>query len=123
MDRKELSRKYRQAPRPMGVFRVSHKESGRWLIGASLDVPAMLNRQRFQLEAGSHPNATLQREWRQFGAEAFAFETLDLLAPREEPGWDPAADLRTLEALWRERLRQLYGPGYHAGVPAREGRA
>ena len=33
----------------------------------------MLNRQRFQLDMGSHPNAALQRDWRQFGAEGFAF--------------------------------------------------
>jgi hypothetical protein len=113
MDRKALLRQYRESPRPMGVFRVCHKQSGRWYIGASLDVPAMLNRQRFQLEAGTHPNPALQREWKRLGAEAFAFETLDTLAPPDAPGYDPKPDLRTLEALWHERLTSLYGAGYH----------
>ena len=113
MDRKALLRRYKETRRPMGVFRVCNKQSGRWFIGASVDVPAMLNRQRFQLEVGSHPNPALQREWKQLGADAFAFETLDLLAPPDEPGYDPRSDLRTLEAMWRERLTGLYGTGYH----------
>ena len=97
----------------MGVFRVCHKDSGRWFIGASLDVPAALSRQRFQLDMGTHPNPALQREWRRFGAGAFAFETLELLAPSGRPGGDPKPDLRRLEALWRRRLHELYGAGYH----------
>lgn len=114
MDRKkELKRQYAETARPMGVFRVCHKDSNRWYIGASLDVPAMLNRQRFQLDAGSHPNPSLQRDWKRFGADAFAFETLDRLEPRDAPGWDPRPDLRTLEAMWHSRLTQLYGAGYH----------
>jgi hypothetical protein len=113
MDRRALQRQYRETRRPMGVFRVCNKQSGRWFIGASVDVPAMLNRQRFQLEMGSHPNPALQREWKQLGADAFAFETLDQLTLPEDPAYDPKPDLRTLEVLWRERLGALYGPGYH----------
>lgn len=113
MDRKELKRHYLETPRPMGIFRVCHKDTNRWYIGASLDVPAMLNRQRFQLEMGSHPNPTLQRDWKRHGADAFAFETLDLLKPSEDPAHDHKPELRTLESLWHTRLRELYGPGYH----------
>lgn len=113
MDRKALQREYKETARPMGVFRVCNKQSNRWFIGASLDVPAMLNRQRFQLDMGSHPNPALQRDWKALGADAFAFETLDLLTPPAKPGYDPKADLRTLEAMWRTRLHELYGPGYH----------
>ncbi len=115
MDRKkQLKREYLETARPMGIFRVCHKDSNRWYIGASLDVPAMLNRQRFQLDAGSHPNGALQRDWKRLGADAFAFETLDRLEPpKDQPGYDPRKDLRTLEAMWHERLRALYGAGYH----------
>jgi hypothetical protein len=114
MNRKELQRQYKETRRPMGVFRVRNLRTGRWFLGASADVPAMLNRQRFQLDAGSHPNPALQRDWKDLGAEAFAFESLDLLAPPEnEPGYEPQGDLRALEAMWREKLRQTEGPGYH----------
>jgi hypothetical protein len=85
-----------------------------WFLGTSVDVPAMLNRQRFQLDAGSHPNPALQRDWKQLGAAAFVFETLDLLTPPEDdPAYTPHGDLKTLEAMWRERLLETDGPGYH----------
>ena len=114
MDRKELLREYKQTPRPMGVFRVSNKRNDRWYIGASLDVTAMLNRQRFQLDAGSHPNHALQSDWKRLGADAFTFEALDRLEPpADQPGYDPRRDLRALESMWHERLRALYGAGYH----------
>lgn len=114
MDRKELKRTYKESPRTLGVFRVSNKQNERWYIGASLDVPAMLNRQRFQLDNGSHPNPNLQRDWRRFGAEAFVLETLDTLTPPEGvTAWDPRKELQALEAMWHERLKQLYGRGYH----------
>jgi hypothetical protein len=102
-----------EATRDAGVFRICHKSSGRWFIGACLDVPAALRRQRFHLEVGSHPNGALQREWKIEGAAAFAFETLATLVPPARTGTDPRPELRRLEALWHGRLRALYGAGYH----------
>jgi hypothetical protein len=112
MDRKELTRAYKETPRPMGVFRVRNLLNGKSLLGVSLDLPAMLNRQRFQLAAGGHPDRALQQDWRECGPDAFEFETLDTLAPSKEPGRDPAADLRELERLWLERLGRPGQPGY-----------
>lgn len=80
-------------------------------MGSSVDLPAMLNRTRFQLELASHPNRALQRDWDELGGEAFEFGVLDTLEPREEPGHDPSDDLRELEDLWVDRLsaeRDLY---------------
>lgn len=113
-DRKAKKREYLETPRTVGLFRVCHRDTGRWYIGTSADVPAMLNRQRFQLDNGSHPNPNLQRDWRRFGAEAFVLETLDTLTPPEGvTAWDPRKELQALEAMWHERLKQLYGRGYH----------
>lgn len=112
MDRKARIRAYRESPRPMGVFRVRNTRNGRSLIGSSVDVPAMLNRQRFQLGAGGHPDRALQRDWGAFGPEAFEFETLDTLQPPDEPDYDPAVDLRMLEELWLEKLGRPGERGY-----------
>jgi hypothetical protein len=73
MDRKELIRQYKETPRPMGVFRVHNTVADRSFVGTSRDLPSMLNRQRFQLEHGSHPNRELQEDWDRLGAAAFAF--------------------------------------------------
>ena len=40
MDRKALIRQYKDAPRPMGVYRIHNTTTGQFLIGTSLDAPA-----------------------------------------------------------------------------------
>ena len=112
-DRRELKRQYRETARPMGVYRVRAVGIGTSFVGTSVDVAAMLNRQRFQLETGMHPDRELQADWDRIGADGFSFEMLDTLEPLDEPGWDPADDLETLAAIWRQRLvdegESLYG--------------
>jgi hypothetical protein len=54
------------------------------------------------------------------GANAFTFEVLDTLtAPPDQPGYDPADDLRVLEALWLERLQPFGERGYMVEPKAR----
>ena len=112
MDRKEQIRAYKESPRTMGVFRVRNTVTGKSLLGSSVDVPAMLNRQRFQLGAGGHPDRALQADWAEFGPDAFVFETLDTLEPSEEPGYDPSPDLKALEEMWLEKLGRAGERGY-----------
>ncbi len=104
MDRKAAIRKYKETPTPMGVFCIRNATTGTVFVGSSVNIPAMFNRLRFQLEHGSHPSRQLQSDWNELGAAAFTFETLDTLEPLEEPGNDPSDDLKTLEAMWRETL-------------------
>src|SRR5438270_259824 len=104
MDRKSVSREYKETPRPMGVYRVRNKVNGKTLIGSSVNLPAILNRHRSELRMGGHRNRALQNDWNQFGADAFEFEELDHLQPSEQAGYDPANDLKELERLWLERL-------------------
>ncbi len=93
----------------MGVFRVRDTVSGTALIGSSVDLPSMLNRQRFQLEMGGHPDKALQRAWDASSPEAFVFEVLDELEAPDTAGYEPKDDLRELERLWRERLGSAEG--------------
>jgi hypothetical protein len=104
MDRKERVRQYKETPRPAGVYRVVHTPSGRTLLGSSSDAPARLNRVLTQLRTRGHPNRALQRDWNADGPDAFVFEVLDLLPPREDADGDPSDDLRMLEELWLEKL-------------------
>ena len=98
----------------MGVYRVRNTVNERSLVAASVDLPAMLNRQRTQLRLGAHPNRTLQKDWNELGAEAFAFEVLDTLSPPDRPDYDPSDDLRVLEELWLDRLSPFEERGYNA---------
>lgn len=103
-DRKRLQREYKQTPPPMGVYAIRNTVDGKVLIGTSPNLPGILNRHRFTLEMGSHTNRALQADWNRFGEGAFAFETLDVLEPSDDPGFDPADDLEALLAMWIERF-------------------
>ena len=113
MNRKSLIRAYKETRRPMGVYRIHNTRDDRSLIGRSVDLPAILNRERVSLRFGNHPNAALQRDWTTLGPDSFVFEVLDTLkAPDEQPDYDPTDDLRVLEELWIERLELLGERGY-----------
>src|SRR5262249_777993 len=103
----------KEGRRPMGVYRVRNTATGRSLVGASVDLAAILNRHRAQLRLGLHRNAGLQKDWNELGAEAFEFEILDTLKPPARPGSDPTDDLRVLETLWLEKLSPFEDRGYN----------
>ena len=115
MDKKALAREYKETPRPMGVYQIRNTVNGRLLVGVSVDLPSILNRHRAELRMGGHRNRELQKEWAEFGAEAFEFEVLDTLTPPERPDYDPSTDLRALEELWLDKLSPFDGRGYSPG--------
>ncbi|MFN8177786.1 MAG: GIY-YIG nuclease family protein [bacterium] len=112
IDRKARTREYKETPRPAGLYRVRNTATGKSLLGTSTDLPGMLNRQRFQLEHGSHPDRELQSDWNEQGPAAFSFEVLDRLDPKDEPAYDPAEDLRALKEMWLEKLTASGEPLY-----------
>ena len=115
MDRKALIRQYKEMRKTAGVYRVRNLTNEKSLVGASADVPSMLNRERAQLRTGTHMNRPLQADWNALGAEAFAFEILDTLTPPpDKPDWDPKDDLSLLEAMWLEKLSPWGDAGYNA---------
>jgi group I intron endonuclease len=114
MDKKALIREYKETQRPMGVYQVRNTVNGKLLIGTSVDLPSILNRERAQLRLGGHRNRALQQDWNEHGAEAFEFEILDTLPPSDKPGYKPADDLKELEALWLEKLEPFEERGYNS---------
>ena len=104
IDRKTRIREYKETPRPAGIYRVRNIKTGKSLIGSTANLPGMLNRQRFQLENGSHPDRELQRDWDELGPDMFEFDVLDQLESRNEPAYDPTGDLRALKEMWIEKI-------------------
>ena len=118
--RAELKRQYKESAPPAGVWAVRNLRSGKVLLGASVNVPGMLNRLRFELASRMRRHPALQEDWDRLGPDAFAFETLDLLAAPKEGPVDVEVqreELKVLEALWLERLRPWGEAGYHAPPP------
>lgn len=114
IDKKALAREYKESRRPMGAYQVRNTVNGKLLVGVSVDLPSMLNRHRAQLRMGGHHNRALQKDWAEFGPEAFEFEVLDTLTPPERPDYDPKDDLRALEELWLDKLSPFDERGYNA---------
>jgi hypothetical protein len=122
MDRKHAKLEYKASRRPMGVFQIRNLVNGKIYVGSSLDLTAMFNRIRFQLFAGAHTNKALETDWRNLGSDKFVFEVLEEVFPREDPNYDYAADLETLEDLWLEKLEPYGDRGYNEKKKTREER-
>ena len=104
VDKKALIREYKRTPKQLGIIRIRNKATGRALIAASVDVQALLNRNRAELQLKGHRDRALQQEWNESDGATFEFEILDTLEPSDQPGYNPADDLRALEQMWREKL-------------------
>jgi hypothetical protein len=110
--KKELKKAYAQNPRPMGVFQVRNVD-GKVLVGVALDLPGIINSQRFQLSMGSHPSKTLQADWQEYGADCFVFEILDELTRGADPGRNYREELGAMQDLWLEKLEPYGDRGYN----------
>ncbi|MEV8518465.1 GIY-YIG nuclease family protein [Dyella marensis] len=102
--RKALIQAYKLAFPPMGIYAIRNLRSGRVLIEQSANTTGALNRQRTQLRLGLHRIRDLQRDWRELGEDAFAFEVLQAQEPRAEPTFDYTAEREALLQSWRERI-------------------
>src|ERR1700759_2415430 len=67
MDKKALTREYKETQRPMGVYQVRNTVNGKVLIGTSVDLPSILNRLRGELRLGGLRNRALQQDWNEHG--------------------------------------------------------
>lgn len=61
-NQKQLKRDYQQTARPMGIYLIRNNLSDKVFLGASLDLPGIINRNKFQLGLGQHPSKTLQAD-------------------------------------------------------------
>lgn len=106
----------------MGVYLVRNLVNDKVFIGSTMNLSAAFNGIRFKLFAGAHPSKSLEADWKQYGSGKFEFEVLEEVFPRDDPGYDYAADLETLEDLWLEKLEPYDDKGYNERKKTREER-
>jgi len=112
-DKKQLKKQYLQTARPMGVFLIRNNVNDRVFLGVSLNLAGIINRHKFQLKNGNHPNKELQADWNKFGSSNFAFEIVDELTPGHDATRDYRQELALLEKLWLEKLEPFEERGYN----------
>ncbi len=111
--KRDIKREYLERKKPAGVFQVKNSANGKVLLGSSLNIEGSLNSQRFMLSSGQHRNATLQKEWNEYGADAFVFEILEVVNAKDDPNFNLSDELTLLEQIWLEKTRPFGERGYN----------
>lgn len=110
---KELKEAYKQQSFKIGIFQIRNKVNGKRYVGSSLNLDAIWNRNRAELNFGGHRNITLQKEWKEFGEENFTFEILSEIKQEAGAKIDYKKELKQLEAMFLEELQPYAEKGYH----------
>ncbi len=113
MDRKkELKMLAREIKPIAGIFQIKNTFNKKILIESTRDLKIM-NRRKFELDAGMHLNKALQAEWKQFGADSFIFEILETVNQKKEEETDIGEILMELQDKWLKILQPFKEGGYH----------
>ena len=118
--RKELQREYKERVRPSGVYQVKNLANGKVLLGSSLNLEGLLNRNRFTLRNNGHPNKELQKDWNEFGPDQFVFEIMEVVQVKDDPNFNLKDELTLLEQIWLEKLQPFGKRGYNTSDRIRE---
>lgn len=113
MDRKALKDAFKNRKTKMGVYQIRNLQTNRIFVGSSLDLDAIWNRHRLQLNMGNHPNAALQTDWNTLGEQQFAYEIVAEIKQAEDIPADMSKEVKLLEQLYLEELKPYGDKGYH----------
>ena len=119
MDRKqELKQQYKETKFEAGVYQIKNTKNDKLFIESTMNLKT-INGKRFTLDMGSYQNKLLQNEWREFGAEAFSFEVLEILEIPEEGYFDAKDALKKLKEKWLDKLQPYGERGYNSKKPVK----
>lgn len=110
--RKALKQAYKETKTEAGVYQIRNTVNGKVLVASTPNLKT-INGQRFQLEVGSHRNARLQAEWKQYGEAAFVFEVLEVLSDDITGTYARQEALAQLERTWLDTLQPYGERGYN----------
>ena len=111
--KKDLKSEYKLKKFKMGVFQIRNTVNNKIFIDSSINIDAIFNRHRLQLNFGSHPNNLLQNEWKEYGEEQFVFEILAELKQNETEEIDYAKEAKQLAEMYIEELKPFDRKGYN----------
>lgn len=111
--RKEIKEEYKRKKFRIGVFQIRNTVNNKIFVESSMDLVAIWNRQRFQLNAGNHHNTALQKDWIEFGADSFKYEILEEIEQKDEALIDYNKEVKELEIMYIEELKPFDDKGYN----------
>jgi len=111
-ERARLLAQYKEIPIEAGVYRIRNTVNGKVLVDSTPNLKS-LNGRKGSLNMGTYPNKSLQREWTEYGEDAFVLEVLEVLKPNDNPFVTVKDELKKLEEKWIEKLQPYGDKGYH----------
>ncbi|QAT48395.1 GIY-YIG nuclease family protein [Caproiciproducens sp. NJN-50] len=104
-EKKERISEYRERKKIGGICGIRNTKNGKVLLTAAPDLRGFQNRFEFAQKTGSGLSLKLQRDWDEFGAEAFRLEVLEELEQKEtQTPKEFSEDLKTLLELRTEQM-------------------
>lgn len=83
--KQQLREKAKNHTVTMGVLSVKNNRNGKQYIQSSLNLEALVNRIKFELNSGLFNNTALQKDWTEPGSESFTFEFVTIVPNEENP--------------------------------------
>ncbi|MCM3736567.1 GIY-YIG nuclease family protein [Bacillus cytotoxicus] len=116
MDRKkELKQLYKETEIEGGIYCIRNTKNEKVYVESTKNFKAMSGR-RLLLNMGSHMNKALQNEWKEYGADAFEFEILEVLKKKKTGYFNEKEELKKLEEKWLEKLQPYGERGYNRDI-------
>ncbi|MBD8070079.1 GIY-YIG nuclease family protein [Bacillus sp. PS06] len=114
MDRKkELKQHFKETSVEAGVYQIKNTINHKILVGSTKNIKT-LNGLKFMLETNGYTtNKELQKEWNQYGKDAFIIEVLEKLKKSDHPYINEKEALLNLEEEWLEKLQPYGEQGYN----------
>lgn len=114
--KKDIKEAYKQKKFQIGVYQIRNTVNNKVLIDSSIDLVAIWNRERFQLNFGNHPNTELQKDWKEYGEDKFSYEILAEIDQKEEGATNYKKEAKELEKMYIEELQPFGEKGYNVPV-------
>jgi group I intron endonuclease len=105
LDKKQLTKDYKQQKQPAGIYAVYNKIENKMYIGTSKNLPAVIRRFEFTLQMESFPYQELIDDYKKLGKDNFEIKILDELELKNETDKEIDTELNSLEELWIEKLK------------------
>ncbi|MGI5921502.1 MAG: GIY-YIG nuclease family protein [Syntrophomonadaceae bacterium] len=111
--KKELQAQYKLMKPEIGIFAVINKSNSRHYLEVAQNLKGKINGTTFQLNAGSHPNRDLQKDWLNIGAEGFEIRILEQIECEDDKSTaDYKDEMTLLKMIWSDKLTKENIPLY-----------
>ncbi|MDT3695273.1 MAG: GIY-YIG nuclease family protein [Ignavibacterium sp.] len=106
INKKQIKEDYKLKKQPAGIFAVHNLHDNKMFIGISKDLPSVIRRFQFTLKMESFPFQQLIDDYKKLGEKEFEIKILDELELKDETQQEIDKELKMLEKIWIEKLKE-----------------